>query len=579
MDKSAHELHDRIVGCLIGSAVGDAMGGPVEGLSYAEIMEKHGVVDGMMPYPPRVPPSFHGPFGGRAGDYTDDTRLAKLICTGLVASGASPKVGDLDRSICKAYYSAGSVLARGFLEEYTLKSHYGSGKEAFGGRTTNGAIMAIAPVGVLYPGDPHRTFDAAFEVLSMATGSARISAAVAAACISVALTGRGTALDVVSLGLMAADERLHRIEGNYWRQSSMYPRVGGWSLELSRKAIEMASAIGDPLDSGFRKRLLNEIAQPFFADGDDTLAIALAMFVAADGGFRSSVLGAVNFGKDCDSYAAVAGALAGAFNGCSSIPSDWIEAVERCEEPPRLQDLADSLCASVASRIRRERNAADLVPFMRGRSGAISMSPEAGFPAVTEIAKIGLLAAARDGDGSAIARLRTEGADPGERGDLGRTALHLSCAAGHLDIVRSLLLFGADINVKDTNKTTALHFAAWENHIDIVDLLLEWGIFPEEEEGKGWTALHDSVRKEFADIPLRILAKSRGLTGEQDRKTALEAATGETRFLMLLELLSEFHINLGAIGICGHGLLHDAKKRAYSLAVDYLKVKGVADEP
>ncbi|MGB4571493.1 MAG: ADP-ribosylglycohydrolase family protein [Rectinemataceae bacterium] len=562
MENTLHPLQNRIVGCLIGSAVGDAMGGPVEGLSSAEITERYGVVDRMLPYPPCVPPSFHGPFGSRAGEFTDDTRLAKLLCAGLISSGALPRSGDLNRVICAAYFSAGSVLERGFLEEYALKAIYGAGKESFGGKMTNGAIMAIAPVGVLFPGDPLRTFDAAFDILSMATGSARISAAAAAACISAAMTGEGKALDAVLRGLDAAEERVHRAEGNYWHYGHMYPRVGGWSLALARKAVAIASAYRDPLSAEFRNRLVEEIGQPFFADGDETLAVALAMFVAADGDFRSAVIGAVNYGRDCDSYAAVAGAIAGAFNGSSAIPPEWAEAVETCDSPPRLRYLADGLCASIASRIRREQGAVQLLPV--------------GHP--TPATGAGLLDAVRAGDTGAVARLLSEGAGLDERGQHGRNALHLACAAGHFDIVKTLLLFGADINGKDSNRTTALHFAAWENHIDIVDLLLDWGIFPEETEGKGWTALHDSVRKEYPDIPLRILAKTRGLTCESRMREELEALRGEDRFQRLLEILSDYHIELGAIGICGHGLLHDAKERGYLRAAGFLLGKGVADE-
>ncbi len=562
MGNTCHKLHEDIVGCLIGSAVGDALGGPVEGLRYTDIIERYGVVERMLPYPSSLPPSFHGPFGSRAGECTDDTRLAKLICAGLIASGGLPRSGNINHSICKTYFATESILERGFLEEYALKALYGQGKEAFGGKTTNGAIMAIAPVGVLFPGDPYRTFDTAFDILSMATGSARISAAAAAACISAALSGKGKALDVVLSGLDAAEERLHRVEGNYWHHGGMYPRVGGWVLGLARKAADIASAYRDPLNEEFRKRLHEEINQPFFADGDETLAIALAMFVAAEGDFRSSVVGAANYGKDCDSYAAVSGAISGAFNGVSAIPAEWVEAVESCDSPPHLRYLADGLCATVTSRMRRERNSASLVPFME----------------ISGAAKTGLLDAVRAKDVQAVSRLLGEGADLGERSEHGRNSLHLACAAGCLDIVKTLLVFGANINEKDNNKTTALHFAAWENHIEIVDLLLDWGIFPEEPEGRGWTALHDAVRKEYADIPVRILSKTRGLTGESEKKAELEAVRGEDRFLKLLGILAEFHIDLGAIGICGHGLLHDSKERGYSRAIEFLLGKGVADE-
>jgi hypothetical protein len=293
----------------------------------------------------------------------------------------------------------------------------------------------------------------------------------------------------------------------------------------------------------------------------------------------------VNYGRDCDSYAAVAGALAGAYRGIAALPEDWVGAVEACEAPPAMRDLADGLCSGVAARMRREGKALSLVAFPGASmaSAAPRMPPAdtSDSPAVTMTppAPSGLLDAVRAKDLPAVLGLLRQGADPEESGDIGRNCLHLACAAGSLDIVDALLVFGADIDAKDDNRTTALHVAAWENHIEIVDLLLDRGIFPEETEGAGWTALHDAVRKEFADIPLHILAKTRGLRDRSEKIAMLEALRGEERFLALLGILAEYHIDLGAIGICGHGLLHDATKRNYPRAAEYLLGKGVADEP
>ena len=341
----------------------------------------------------------------------------------------------------------------------------------------------------------------------------------------------------------------------------MYPKVGAWSLGLARKAIDLASNFIDPLSEDFRKKLEEETSQPFFADGDETLAVALAMFIAADGDFRACLRGAVNYGKDCDSYAAVAGALSGTWQGLAAIPMEWIATVEAQDAPPRLRSLAEGLYASIASRMRRE--------------GATSFYSYASVP---EPPKPGIAAAVLEGDAEKVKRLISEGADPSDRGKIGRTGLHLACAAGRIDIVRMLLFAGANINEKDDNKTTALHFAAWENHIDIVDILLDWGIFGEEREGKGWTALHDAVRKEYVDISLCILSKTRGLALEVDEVKTLEKLQGDERFLGLLRILAEYGVNLGAIGICTHGLLHDAKERGYARSIEFLRGKGVPDE-
>ncbi|MGV9241212.1 ADP-ribosylglycohydrolase family protein, partial [Streptomyces nigra] len=59
------------------------------------------------------------------------------------------------------------------------------------------------------------------------------------------------------------------------------------------------------------------------------------------GDFRRAVLGAVNYGRDCDSIATMAGAVAGALG--SPVPEDWAKAVAEASrldlwEPPRVLD-------------------------------------------------------------------------------------------------------------------------------------------------------------------------------------------------------------------------------------------------
>ncbi|MFB7108864.1 ADP-ribosylglycohydrolase family protein, partial [Streptomyces sp. NPDC056291] len=59
----------------------------------------------------------------------------------------------------------------------------------------------------------------------------------------------------------------------------------------------------------------------------EAVALAFGAYAAADGDFREAVLTAVNMGRDADTTAAVAGALAGATQGLSAIPDEWATAI------------------------------------------------------------------------------------------------------------------------------------------------------------------------------------------------------------------------------------------------------------
>src|SRR4028119_1585759 len=65
-------------GCLLGLAVGDALGGPVEFMDAKAIEKKHGLVTEMIG---------GGWLNLRAGDYTDDTQMALCIAESLVETG------------------------------------------------------------------------------------------------------------------------------------------------------------------------------------------------------------------------------------------------------------------------------------------------------------------------------------------------------------------------------------------------------------------------------------------------------------------------------------------------------------
>ena len=59
----------------------------------------------------------------------------------------------------------------------------------------------------------------------------------------------------------------------------------------------------------------------------------------------------------------------------------------------------------------------------------------------------------------------------GQRG----TALHSASAQGHLQVVRYLLRYGVDVNLRDSGLETPLLLASWKGHCDVIRCLLEHG--------------------------------------------------------------------------------------------------------
>ena len=71
---AATPTHNRFTGCLLGGAVGDALGAPVEFMSLEQILRRFGS-RGVTRYAPAY---------GRTGGITDDTQMTLLTAEGLL---------------------------------------------------------------------------------------------------------------------------------------------------------------------------------------------------------------------------------------------------------------------------------------------------------------------------------------------------------------------------------------------------------------------------------------------------------------------------------------------------------------
>lgn len=341
-------LFDKIHAALLAGAIGDAMGGPVEGWPYERIAATHGVVDTLLPYD--FPPDYHNHFATAPGSVTDDTRLKHLLCQAILARGDLPQRGDLVRTIVDAYHAATTDLERGFLEEYALGGLYGESKLIWGGQMTNGFLMANAPLGLICPCDPETAFALSFDVDFIGDGYAKYSAAIAAAAVAASICPGATPLAVVEAALAAC--QAHRVEGELTRTWRWYAHVFQLNERLVNIAVEIALRHNDVFS--LRAEYYENLhVSALGSEAAQTLAVALGMLVAAGGDLRQTIIGCVNYGRDNDSYASVAGAIAGALHGTSAIPAGWRATVEAANPDPDMRSLALGLTQVALKRHRR----------------------------------------------------------------------------------------------------------------------------------------------------------------------------------------------------------------------------------
>jgi len=293
---------DRVKGCLVGLACGDAVGTTVEFKPKGSFSPVTDMVGG-------------GPFNLEKGQWTDDTSMA--LCLGyslLDRKGFDPE--DQMNRYCdwwkNGYLSSnGRCFDIGGTVRSALTRYLATG-EAFSGSTDkyssgNGSIMRLAPIPIFYQ-------SISLDAINFAGESSR--------------TTHGSMECVESCKLFC------ELILNAFTSTEKSEVFSGIDCQLGCEKVE-AIASGRYMDFTYE-----DLTGSGYVI--ESLESALWCFHHADS-FEEAVLLAANIGNDADTTAAVCGQIAGAFYGYSGIPDKWKNQIAMAEEIPQLAlDLYES---------------------------------------------------------------------------------------------------------------------------------------------------------------------------------------------------------------------------------------------
>ena len=296
-------ISERYRGCLLGLAVGDAVGTTVE-------FQPRGT------FTPLIDMAGMGPFDLKPGEWTDDTSLALCLATSLVESEGFDARDQMDRYI--DWYENGYLSSNGTCFDIGTTTRaalhrYKETGDPFSGSTDsnpagNGSLMRLAPVVLFYYPDRERNLHFCGE-------SSRVTHAAPECVDACCLFG-----DMLLRALDGAD-----------RQTILL----GSSGQLVRSGSLKSIAQGD-----YFKKLENSIHGTGYVV--ESLEAALWSFWGSDS-FESAILRAANLGDDADTTAAICGQIAGAYYGECGIPDRWLERLVMKKEigllAERLNDL------------------------------------------------------------------------------------------------------------------------------------------------------------------------------------------------------------------------------------------------
>ncbi|RPK66512.1 ADP-ribosylglycohydrolase [Streptomyces sp. ADI96-02] len=252
-------------------------------------------------------------------------------------------------------------LQRIFLAEKWLvaRLHYGhvDPREAGSGNIVNcGAAMYMAPVGLVNAAHPRAAYAEALEIAAPHQSSyGREAAGVFAAAVAAACLPGATPASVVDAVLaLAKDGTRAAIE------AVCDEAVRHDCFESALAPLRAAVRPFDTVGPDYRAPSLGA-RRPSRLHSVEELPVALGMVLVGGGDYRRTVLGSVNYGRDCDSIATMSGAIAGALGG--EVPEDWTAAVAEASRldlraPARtLAAVAREVFARDAAR-RRDHEAA-----------------------------------------------------------------------------------------------------------------------------------------------------------------------------------------------------------------------------
>ncbi|WP_341358381.1 ADP-ribosylglycohydrolase family protein [Georgenia sp. M64] len=361
-----NDLLDKMTGAVVGAAVGDALGGATETYLPDEIRERWGGwVEGVVePYHPdwrtRKPTA---PFHKGDGHVTDDTLMNRMLVEVYcdkrdhldaydVAERLVPRL--LTQKVWVPELETETVLLQrlALAEKYlSLRLHWAHAdpREAGVGNAVNcGAAMYAAPIGLVNAADPDGAYAEAIEVAGAHQSSfGREAAGVMAAAAATAMVPGASAQDVVATALrLAQDGTRAAIEA----VAEAAGRQDHWTDAIATGAVRDAVRPFDLVAEGYRDRGL-AAHRPSRLHSIEELPVALGFLLIADGEWESTVLGAVNYGRDSDSIATMGGALAGALGGSAAVRADLAETVATASRMDLAAPARD--LAAVTVEIRR----------------------------------------------------------------------------------------------------------------------------------------------------------------------------------------------------------------------------------
>lgn len=360
------DFRERVKGVLLSTALGDALGAPVEKLSYEEIKEQYGRVESLHTKWYKDDLSFEESLGKKRGNgiVTDDTLMTLALCNvyqiekrhldayDMANEFAKeiafrkvyiPEFGRQAMLIERLFYPEKHIFLRNVLANCDPR------EGGYGNMINCGAAMYIAPIGIVNAGNPKGAYDEAISFAMAHQASYGLEAAgVLAACVSKAFESNTTIADIIEVaiyyakdGTKAAIQEITDLATGLKEKNASMDEV----VAAFHHCLEKFSPMKNDVHRKIEKLgIPSNHYTPSRIWSIEELPIALGFIVYNDGEFYKSIYDGINSGRDTDSIGVMISVILGAMYGSSVITDEDIKSLEAANQLD-FNQLTDSFTA------------------------------------------------------------------------------------------------------------------------------------------------------------------------------------------------------------------------------------------
>ncbi|WP_101296893.1 ADP-ribosylglycohydrolase family protein [Halegenticoccus soli] len=334
------DITDKAYGCLIGGAIGDALGAPVEGWTYKQIKDEYGTVEDFkhyyMPYANTEP-----------GAVTSETTMRQLVGLAIVKKGGRISPPDFGEVLCD-HLNPDRVWISEEIALRKLSAGMNPWETGTGAVPDNKMTSAVTPIGIVNAGNPTQAYQDGYVIASVVQdGHYRHATATVAAGIAEAVSPGATIESVLATMIDHACGVVAR------------------AIDLAMGIAQESDSVDDLIVSLYDdfldwrwppvnwNREKYNTGKVFSANTLEVLPVSMAILSVSESDVNRSIVNGVTYGRDSDAVGSLIGSITGTLHGASSIREDWKMKCERANREffEELEGDADADFRSMARRL------------------------------------------------------------------------------------------------------------------------------------------------------------------------------------------------------------------------------------